>query len=564
MSRRRPYATSCPPRGGKPDRSGKDGIDQAAVDKFFTEAAAYLAWLDQGEKSGAAKVAGADAAGAAAALEAVRAKIDDYFARCRLAAFDSRAAGALNPAEAVLVALAPKTLTADAEDIAQLPLASVAANRSLALGDGSNPAWAARLATFAEQVVTPLLSGGKAALTEADWSTIKQRMAPHLAWLAAKPATIVGTLAPARLREFLGGTMQKDLSALIADDLAAGDETQWLEQVEKALLFRRDLVQLLRNYVNFSEFYGRRKAIFQAGTLFIDGRACDLCLPVDDAGKHASLAGLARAYLLYCDCTRKAGTEKRTIVAAVTSGETDNLMVGRNGVFCDRKGNDWDATVTKIVENPISVRQAFWSPYKSFVRMVEQQVAKRASAADAEAKKKVETAAAETASADKAKADVGTNKPEPKKIDVGTVAAIGVAVAGLATFLTSVFGMFFGLGFWMPLGLLGLLLAISGPSMLIAWLKLRRRNVGPILDANGWAVNAMAKINIPFGTALTQVAALPRGAKRDLRDPFAEKKTPWGLYLVLLLLVGLVALWYQGYLEPWLPEGLRVKTLFGG
>ena len=271
---------------------------------------------------------------------------------------------------------------------------------------------------------------------------------------------------------------------------------------------------------------------------------------------------MARAYLLYCDCTRKGGGEKRSIVAAVTGGNTDNLMVGRNGVFCDRKGNDWDATVTKIVENPISIRQAFWSPYKSFVRMIEEQVAKRASAADEEAKKKVQAAAADTAQADKAA--VVDKKPEAKKIDVGTVAAIGVAVAGFATFLTSILAMFLGLGFWMPVGFLGLLLAISGPSMLIAWLKLRQRNVGPILDANGWAVNAMAKINVPFGTALTQVAVLPRGAKREMRDPFAEKKTPWELYLFLILLLGVAVLWYFGYLDARLPEWIQKRTLLGG
>jgi hypothetical protein len=295
--------------------------------------------------------------------------------------------------------------------------------------------------------------------------------------------------------------------------------------------------------------------------LFIDGRSCDLCLPVDDSGKHASLAGMARAYLLYCDCTRKSG-EKRSIVAAVTGGETDNLMVGRNGVFCDHKGNDWDATVTRIVENPISVRQAFWSPYKSLVRIIEQQVAKRASAADEEAKKKVQAAATATAHVDKG--GVGAEKqPEPKKIDVGTVAAIGVAVGGIATFLTSIVAMFLGLGLWMPVGFLGLLLAISGPSMLIAWLKLRQRNIGPILDANGWSVNAMAKINIPFGAALTQVATLPRGSKRELRDPFAEKKRPWKTYLFLLGLLALAALWYLGYFDAHLPTGLRVKTLLG-
>ena len=38
--------------------------------------------------------------------------------------------------------------------------------------------------------------------------------------------------------------------------------------------------------------------------------------------------------------------------------------------------------------------------------------------------------------------------------------------------------------------------------MAIAWLKLRKRNLGPILDANGWAVNAKARMNVPFGGAL--------------------------------------------------------------
>jgi hypothetical protein len=372
-------------------------------------------------------------------------------------------------------------------------------------------------------------------------------------------------LAPARLRELTTSGLRATLTELVAKDAAECDQNQKLEQVEKLILFHRDLVLLLRNFVNFSHFYGKRQAIFQTGTLFIDGRSCSLCLPVHDAAKHASLAGLARAYLLYCDCTRTSG-EKRSIVAAVTGGQTDNLMVGRNGVFCDNKGNDWNATVTRIVENPIGIRQAFWSPYKSFVRMIEDQVAKRASAADQDSRTKVEAAAAATAHSDKTKPDekkpeADEKKPEAKKIDVGTVAAIGVAVGGIATFLSSILAMFFGLGFWMPIGFVGLLLAISGPSMLIAWLKLRQRNVGPILDANGWSVNALAKINVPFGAALTQVAALPAGSRREMRDPFAEKKRPWRLYLFLVLLLGVAATWYLGYLDPHLPAHMRASQL---
>ena len=548
--------------GSKPDRSGLPGVDQPTVDKFFDETTAYVAWLDQGDKDAAIRPAGSGTEAAAAAVAAVRAKIDDHFARCRLADYDGRAAVALNAIDADFVALGPKTLTADADEIAKLPIAPVAANRPLPLAEGLNPAWSPRVAALAELAIGPIFGGKQAALSESEWNTLKDRLAPFAVWQAAKPTTAVATLPPARLREFLAGTVRPELTALIAQDAAGSDQNQQVEQVEKMIRLRRDLVRLLHNFVTFSEFYRTRTSIFQVGTLFIDGRSCDLCLPVEDTAKHASLAGLARAYLLYCDCTRKSG-EKRSIVAAVTGGDTDNLMVGRNGVFVDRKGNDWDATVTRIVENPIGIRQAFWSPYKSFVRMIEEQVAKRASAADQEARQKVKATAEKTAHADKTSPEGADKKPEPKKIDVGTVAAIGVAVGGLATFFSSILAMFFGLGVWMPLGFLGLLLAISGPSMLIAWLKLRQRNVGPILDANGWSVNAMARINVPFGAALTQVAVLPFGSRRQMRDPFAEKRRPWGLYLVLLAVLGLGALWFAGHLDRYLPGGIRVQDVLG-
>ena len=549
--------------GSKPDRSGKPGVDQASIDRFFEEAAATVAWLGQADQDAAIRPLGGATSEAAEAVAAVRAKVDDYFARCRLAAFDSRAVAALGPAESDLAALAGKSLTNDAAEIAQLPLAAIGAGRSLFLHEGMNPAWASKVAVLVAAAVRPILGADKAALTESDWSTIKERLAPFATWQAARPSAALAALGDARVRELHAGTFRQDLGALVVKDAALEDQSSQIDLVEKMILFRRDLSRLVRNFVNFSEFYGQRRAIFQVGTLYLDGRSCSLCLPVEDASKHAAVAGLARAFLVYCDCTRKAG-EKRSIVAVVTGGGTDNLMVGRNGVFYDHQGSDWDATVTRIIENPINIRQAAWAPYKRFVRMIEEQVAKRASAADEESRQKTQAAAMQTAHADKTKAeDAAAKMPEPKKIDVGTVAAIGVAVAGMATFLSSILATFLGLGMWMPVGALGLLLAISGPSMLIAWLKLRQRNVGPILDANGWSVNALAKINIPFGSALTKVAALPRGARRQLRDPLAQKRLPWRLYLTLLVLAALVVLWWLGHLDRYLPGKFRSDAVFG-
>jgi hypothetical protein len=248
---------------------------------------------------------------------------------------------------------------------------------------------------------------------------------------------------------------------------------------------------------------------------------------------------------------RKSTGEKLQIVAAFTDGDSDNLMVGRNGVFYDRKGVDWDATITRIVANPISIREAFWSPYKKAIRAVEDTIAKRAAAAEAASNDKMANAAKAVAEADKAKADV---KPaEPKKMDLSSIALIGVAVGGIGTVVGGLLAGFLNLGIWMPLGLVGIMLLISGPSMLIAWMKLRKRNLGPILDANGWAINNVAKMNVPFGKSLTNMPLLPAGSERSLEDPYAEKKSPWPKIIVFLaiLAIAFVVLNKMGLIHKW-------------
>ncbi|HPY29086.1 MAG TPA: hypothetical protein PLT00_05550 [Verrucomicrobiota bacterium] len=521
------------------DRSGKPGIDQAKVDAFFTECADYEAWIRQSESEAATILpAGEATAAAAAAVQAIKAKVDDFFGRCRLAAFDSRAVAILNRKEEEYLAVAAQDLSITAEEIASFPLAQVAPGKPLPLKGAVNPAHAAALATLQTAAVKPLL-GDKAELTEADWAALQARLAPYATWSAAKTGANVEKLGIARIREILGSKAKETIAALIADDLALEPQATGIANVEKLCRYVRDLHKLCINFVNFRDFYDNddEPATFQAGTLYLDQRACRLCLPVDDAGKHASMAALAGTYLAYCDCVRKGTDEKRQIVAAFTNGDADNLMVGRNGLFYDRQGRDWDATITKIVDNPISIRQAFWAPYKKLVRLIEEQVAKRAAAADDAATAKLESTAATAANVDKAK------PAEPKKVDVGAVAAMGVAFGFLMTAFATIAGYATGLlklPFWQVcLAVVGLLLLISGPSMLIAWLKLRKRNLGPILDANGWAVNAKARINVPFGASLTSVAELPPGASITA-DKFGERPSAWPKFALVVVIIGFI------------------------
>jgi hypothetical protein len=134
----------------------------------------------------------------------------------------------------------------------------------------------------------------------------------------------------------------------------------------------------------------------------------------------------------------------------------------------------------------------------------------------------------------------------------------------LVTALSAIFAKLFGLKAWqIPLVFIGLMLVISLPSVIMAWLKLRKRNLGPILDANGWAVNAQAKLSIPFGASLTQVATLPPGSQRDLNDPFAEKQKPWWLLVVLVVIIGAGIAWYYGKLDGNLPDGIKSTSVLG-
>jgi hypothetical protein len=134
---------------------------------------------------------------------------------------------------------------------------------------------------------------------------------------------------------------------------------------------------------------------------------------------------------------------------------------------------------------------------------------------------------------------------------VGIIAAIGVGAGALGTLFGGLVSGFLGLEPWWAklVAVLGVLLVISGPSVFIAWLKLRQRTLGPVLDATGWAVNGRVAVNLPLGYALTSRAVLPPGSIRSLRDPYedrAARRRRRLFWLAVILVAGglAAARWY--------------------
>ena len=551
-------------RGSVPDLSGNAGINQEISDAFFAEVAAYSDWQTSGNTDGDIRFLGENTQAAADAFHAIRDKVNDYFTRCQLAAYDARAAVPLSRSAEDYQNIAAQTLSAQNTDIANFPLATVEPDKPLPLISGINPAWQKQVDALREQAIFPL-SGKKETLLASEWAELCARFAAFDTWQSAKPACCAEELGEARLREIFGSSHKKTIDNLIGQDKAVETEVKAIRSVEKLLHFNRDLFKLVNNFVSFRSFYtGRDKAIFQVGTLYLDGRSCDLCIKVEDIGKHAEFADMSGLYLAYCDCVRSGGTEKMSIAAAFTAGDSDFLMIGRNGIFYDRRGQDWDATIVRILDHSISIRQAFWSPYKKLSKFISEQLQKMAASKAAAADEKLIKAATESA---KPVADMSPPPPPKTPFDVGKFAgifaAIGLALGAIGGVLASLVSGILGLKFWqIPLAIIGLMLLISGPAMILAWFKLKKRNLGPILDANGWAINARARINIPFGTSLTKLAHLPAGSHRSLTDPFAEKKTTWPYYVLIMgVIVALIGLWYMGFFGAPHPSGNQLGAM---
>lgn len=322
-----------------------------------------------------------------------------------------------------------------------------------------------------------------------------------------------------------------------ADALAAA-KAEFMP-LRKLLLLHRDFCRLLRNFVTFEDFYSRKEtASFACGTLIIDQRACHLCIQVNNLPKHDTQAPLSGIYLLYCNCESKKLGKSLQIIAAMTQGEVKNLSVGKNAVFYDNAGNDYDATVIKIIDNPISIRQAFWTPYRKFANWVEEKINKSAAEKDAKVFDDM------TAKADAAVNKEGGEAPKPA-FDIakfaGIFAAIGMALGMIGTALAAVAKGLSGFTWWQLLIVfVCILIVISGPSMIMAWLKLRRRNLAPVLNANGWAINADAIISVLFGRTLTEQVAFPIVKAPQLKPSMAAWKK-WLIALcIILVLIGIV------------------------
>ena len=541
--------------GSAADRSGEQGVTAEQIEAFYAALADYAAWQDA---AAAAKDEifpyGDNTAAALAACEAVKDKVADYFMRCKLIRFDDAVAAAVDVSAERLGAISEKNLATQAEEIATYPLARPTQDAVLLL-DAVNPAWQAQIAAVKALVLDVDFPKAKG-ITEEQWNGVLAKFGAYTAWMADKKGAAVEALGLDEVKAQLKADRKADLLALVAADQALEAESKSIDDVKKLMLYYRDFAQLLRNYVLFTDFYGRAdgtRGIFEVGKLYVDERCCDLCIKISDMGAHADMPKLSGMFLLYCKCTSKTKGETMDIVAVMTDGKTADLRPGKNGLFYDLDGGDWDAVITKVVENPINLKEAFWSPYRKVARFVSEKIDKAAAEKDADAMAKL------TAVAD-SKPGEAPKQPFDIAKYAGIFAAVGMAVGAIGAALAMIGDSLSQMPWWKILVVIAaVMLLISGPACFIAWRKLRKRNLGPVLNANGWAINSKALVNILFGKKLTSVAKYP---KLKLEDPYAQR-TPWWRkclrWLIVLLVVAFGVCYFTDNLK-WMGIERKAKA----
>ncbi|MDR1744441.1 MAG: hypothetical protein LBS30_01665 [Planctomycetota bacterium] len=537
--------------GGVDDIGGRTGINKAISASFIKTLSDWRDW--NGAVLQTETPLGKSTPECWRLLAELKDKIDDYFMRCELAAYSPASQNALNMEDKPLTN--NETGLLEAKALSELPLSKAGPDKPLDLKSGLNPAWRDRIELFAA-LIRPY-TGDSGELTREAWLRLQADLEPYSRAVAGRPAPVIDasvTTKPAeavemlgeeRIGELLRGDWHEKLSRLADEDANGPAASTDIADLERMTLYYLHFIRLLRNFVNFGEFYDQdHTAAFQSGSLFIDGRSCRLCMPAGDVEAHSAIAKSSQLFLLYCECARGMQDGRpeavTNVVAAVTAGDSDLLTQNRNGVYVDSRGNDWDARVVKVVSNPIDLRQAVWSPYKKFGALIAEQLGKYASEKQAglmdSAGKKLNEVGTQVAAGAAPRFDVGRN--------VGVFAAVGLALGAIGTAVGSIVNALLSMSWWqLPLLLSGIFIVISGPSVLMAWLTLRQRTLGPLLEASGWAINGRVRLGYGVARRLSGTAELPPNSRRSELDARARLKrirrcSFWIAVLAGALLVG--------------------------
>ncbi len=496
--------------GNAEDASGKFGVDQPCLDGFIAAVRNLLDWREAGSGANADSLVpfGVDTPAIYKCVASIRQEVDAFFHACSVLRYDS--AQSSHFATAKMEAVAATDREGMDEWLKSRPLAEVNAEGILPLSrERLNPYYADKVERLRDEVLPRVLKTASDMLDHTAWSKVNAALKPYGDYIQSKKGADVEILPPERLAAYRDGVLAEKVKKLIGEDNRMAQVRADAIKLERLLLYRGYLKRLANNFVSFSELYDMSdRALFEMGSLVMDGRWFNLALPVTDVAAHQQMAKESNIFTLYVEVEGLAGAAPFTVAVPAMAGAKGNLHVGKRGVFFDTEGKEHNARVTSIIANPISVREALCAP---FVRLWGFLIGK------------IESMSTTSEKALQQQADAMLKVPQggqPQTTGNGqlgsagmlmglsvSVAAVGSAFAFITKTLASLSrGQ-------VVLGVLGAALVVMVPVSLIAIMKLRRQDLSALLEGCGWAINARMRPTREQRRQFTVTPRYPEGAE---------------------------------------------------
>jgi len=491
--------------GGTPDAGGKTGITAAKLAEFRNEIKARLDWLQLAQQNREKILPFGDQTDSIYRLfRQHEDDIDRFFSLCRTLRFDPQL---VNTPAATKPDRAPGEFDID-EYLKRVPLAHPNAALLLPLTeDALNPVFAGWIAELKAKLIEPALGKVGSNLPENDWQKLKAILQPYADYLATEQGAKVAKLPIERLQYYRDDKVYTDALHLIEADKAVADRLKAINEVEKLTLYHRDLLRLTNNFICFSELYTPPvKAMFEEGSVQIDGRWFDLVLRVEDINKHSAIAKAGNIFILYLEVSHAPSKTKYTVAVPATAGTKGNLGVGKRGIFFDVNGNEFDAVVVKVIDNPISLREAMLAP---FARLRDFIIGKIESISDSLEKKLQKQTDALFQQSGKPQPAPAAPASNPAGMMVGlslSAAAVGSAFAFITKTLSGLTGG------QLLAGILGAAAVVIVPVSLIAIIKLRGQDLSSLLEGCGWSINARMRFDRSQRRSFTRRVPFPLSA----------------------------------------------------
>ncbi len=425
-------------------------------------------------------------------------RIEAFFALCQLSKVSPRVKATVSNSEAEV----SESNLGDLQTIESLaetiPIAALNSDGVLKFNGPLNPLDADRVRAFREQVFVPLFGDGSQNLKRDQWTEIKERFAAYDQWTRRRPDVGVGDLDPDRRRRYIeSDPAVEELKRLL--DESRENEIQWdsIRMLEKAILFQAHLLAFANNFVSCPDLYSPAgRALFEMGTMILDGREFAFCVRVSDRERHIRRCQGENLFVIYAAISDVEGNTEYEIAAPVTSGFRGHLREGQWGVFHDSRGKEFNAQITRLLESPISLWEGLFAPFRRFGRAAILRLDSLSLEAESNLQDQMvqERYKPRTSLMDRAE-----RFSRSFLVSGGlTMAALGYAGAFMAQTLASTD---LSRLFWATIGLVSVLLF---PLVLTTAIRLKNRDLRCMLEGAGWGINLRMRLTPTLARTFTR------------------------------------------------------------